>query len=57
MPLSNPDSREEIAPRKSPLHKRMRRRNWAIVFALAAMMVIFYLVTVVRIQTGLDAAG
>ena len=57
MPLSNPDSRSEITPRKSPLHKRMRRRNWAIVGALVALMAVFYLVTVVRIQTGLDVAA
>jgi len=57
MPLSNPASREEIGARKTQLHRRMRWRNWAIVGALAAMMLIFYLVTIVRIQTGLDAAG
>lgn len=57
MPISNPSSREEIGSRKSPLHKRMRLRNWAIVGALAAMMAVFYLVTIVRIQVGMDAAG
>ncbi len=57
MPLSNPNKREEIGPRDTALHRRKRRRNIAILVALAALMVIFYLVTVVRIQTGLEAAG
>ena len=57
MPLSSPASRGEISPRKSELHRRKRLRNLAILAALVGLMVVFYLVTVVRIQTGLDVAA
>ena len=57
MPLAKPDSAAEIAPRDTALHRRKRRRNLAIFAALVALMAVFYLVTVVRIQAGLDAGG
>lgn len=57
MPLSKPATRGEIDPRNTDLHRRKRRRNLAILVALVAVMLIFYLVTYVRIQTGLEAAG
>lgn len=57
MPLSSPDKRADIDPRDSALHRRKRRRNLAILGALVALMAVFYLVTVVRIQTGLDGAA
>ena len=57
MPLPKPATRADIDPRDTDLHRRNRRRNLAIFAALAAMMALFYLVTIVRIQTGLAAAG
>lgn len=57
MPLPKPKSREDIGARNSELHRRKRVRNLAILAALVALMAVFYLVTVVRIQTGLEAAG
>ena len=57
MPLSSPANRGDIAPRQSELHRRTRWRNLAILGALVGLMVVFYLVTVVRIQTGLDVAA
>ena len=57
MPLSNPSSKSEIGPRNTSLHRRKRGRNLAILAALAALMAVFYLVTVVRTQTGLEAGG
>ena len=56
MPLSNPASREEINARDTALHRRKRLRNLAIMAALLALMAAFYLVTIVRIQAGLEAA-
>ena len=57
MPLARPANRAEISPRKSDVHARKRWRNLAIFGALVAMMAIFYLVTIVRIQSGLEAGG
>jgi len=57
MPLPTPKSRGDIGARNTELHRRKRIRNLAILAALVALMAVFYLVTVVRIQTGLDAAG
>lgn len=57
MPLARPASRSEMSPRDTALHRRKRLRNLAIVAALAALMAIFYLVTIVRIQSGLEAGG
>jgi len=56
MPLSRPSARGELSPRDSELHRRKRGRNLAILAALGALMVVFYLVTIVRIQDGLSAA-
>ncbi|MEK9904478.1 MAG: hypothetical protein VW620_13570 [Rhodospirillales bacterium] len=57
MPLARPSKRSEIAPRDSSIHRRKRVRNLAILGALVALMAVFYLVTIVRIQAGLGAAG
>lgn len=57
MPLARPERRGDIAPRDTALHRRTRWRNIAVFVALGAMMAVFYLVTIVRIQSGLDAAG
>jgi hypothetical protein len=57
MPLANPGNRAEIAPRNTALHRRKRARNLAILLALAALIAIFYLVTIVRIQSGMAAGG
>lgn len=57
MPLPKPKARRDIDARDSELHRRKRVRNLAILAALVALMAVFYLVTVVRIQTGLEAAG
>jgi len=53
MPLPKPASHGDIKPRDTSLHRRKRSRNLAILVALAALMAVFYLVTIVRIQTGL----
>ncbi len=57
MPLARPERPGDIRPRDTALHRRKRWRNLAIFAALIAMMAIFYMVTIVRIQSGLDAAG
>lgn len=57
MPLASPERRGDIRPRNTELHRRKRLRNIAIFVALGAMMAVFYMVTIVRIQSGLDAAG
>ncbi|MGZ0190516.1 MAG: hypothetical protein ACKVH0_21380 [Alphaproteobacteria bacterium] len=55
MPLPKPTNREAIGPRNTALHRRTRRRNVAILVALVSLMAVFYMVTIVRIQSGLDA--
>jgi hypothetical protein len=55
MPLPKPANREAIGPRDTALHRRTRRRNLAVLLALLSLMAVFYLVTIVRIQTGIDA--
>ena len=57
MPMPKPDKRADISPRDTELHRRKRKRNLAILAALGVLMAVFYLVTVVRIQTGLESAG
>ncbi len=55
MPLPQPETRDEITPRNTPLHRRKRGRNLAILAMLVALMGILYIVTIVRIQAGLGA--
>lgn len=57
MPLPKPSNFKETMARDSDLHRRKRRRNLALLAALVCLMGVFYLVTVVRIQAGLGAAG
>ena len=40
---------------KETARRRLRGRNIAVLFALIAFVALIYLVTVVRLQTGLDA--
>jgi hypothetical protein len=57
MPLPKPANFKETTARDTDLHRRMRGRNLAIFAALIVLMIVIFLVTYVRIQTGMEAAG
>ena len=56
MPLPKPANFKETTARDTPLHRRMRGRNLAIFAALIVLMIVIFLVTYIRIQTGVEAA-
>lgn len=57
MPLPKPANFKETTARNSALHKRMRGRNLALFGALVLLMIVIFLVTYVRMQAGVEAAG